>query len=106
MKCDELKSYKPSDLLFSGFSVCKKEDVDEVIAELKSEINRKNGVCKRWFERCMKSRAKERRLKRALYKACANWAMAESYSVLNDVLTANRWVHTLRKLNAKLEEYK
>lgn len=67
MKCDELKSYKPSDLLFSGFSVCKKEDVDEAIAELKSEINRKNGVCNRWFERCMKSRAENRRLKRALW---------------------------------------
>ena len=37
MKCDELKSYKPSDLLFSGFSVCKKEDVDEAIAELRKE---------------------------------------------------------------------
>ena len=50
--------------------------------------------------------AKIRRLKRALYKACANWAMAESYSVLNDAPTANRWVHALRKLKEKLEKYK
>lgn len=49
---------------------------------------------------------KIRRLKRALYKACANWAMAESYSVLNDAPIANRWIHTLRKLEAKLEAFK
>ena len=46
------------------------------------------------------------KLKRALYKACSNWAMAESYSVLNDVPTANRWIHALRKLKEKLEKYK
>lgn len=61
------------------------EEVDAVLAEKDKEI---------------------RRLKRALYKACANWAMAESYSVLNDAPTANRWIHTLRKLEAKLEAFK
>ena len=66
-----------------------KSEADKVIAEL--EESHKKEV---------------EQLKRALYKACANWAMAESYSVLNDVPTANRWVHTLRKLKAKLEKYK
>ena len=61
------------------------EDVDAAIEELKDE---------------------NQMLKRALYKACANWAMAESYSVLNDVPTANRWVKMLNKLKTKAKEYK
>ena len=82
------------DELFGGVKmpptqVYLKSDADKVIAEL--EESHKKEV---------------EQLKRALYKACANWAMAESYSVLNDVPTANRWVHTLRKLKAKLEKYK
>lgn len=46
-----------------------------------------------------------RKLKRALWLARANRAMAETYSVLNDVLTS-RWVEALNKLKAKAEEYK
>ena len=48
--------------------VCLKEDVDATIAELKDEINRKEGVEKRWFAQCMEARTENVRLKRALWK--------------------------------------
>ena len=44
-----------------------KSEVDTAIAELKDEINRKDGVGKRWFEQCMEARAENVRLKRALW---------------------------------------
>lgn len=46
-----------------------KAEVDAAIAELKAEINRKEGVGKRWFEQCMEARAENVRLKRALWLA-------------------------------------
>ena len=47
--------------------VYSKSDVDAAIVELKDEINRKDGVGKRWFEQCMEARAENVRLKRALW---------------------------------------
>lgn len=44
--------------------------------------------------------------KRALWLARVERAMAESYSVLNDVRTANKWAKILNKLKAKAEAYK
>lgn len=40
---------------------------EAAIAELKNEINRKEGVGQRWFERCMEARTENVRLKRALW---------------------------------------
>lgn len=79
------------------------KEKDKEIAELKAKLEDLQATA---YAESVDAGMRERRLKRALYKACAKWAMAESYSVLNDVLTSNRWVHTLRKLKAKLEEYK
>lgn len=94
MKCDELKAYNvvvtdecadyicgQQQLSFEAYAA---EDVDVAIEELKDE---------------------NRRLKRALWLARADRAMAEPYSVLNDVMTSNRWVKALNKLKAKSEEY-
>ena len=47
-----------------------------------------------------------RRLYRALYKACANWADVEAYSVLNDVQTVNRWTKMIGRCIKKAEEYR
>ena len=109
MKCDELKYER----LYDAFEtypdstlVIRKQYVDAAIAELKAEITRKEGVEKRWFEGCMEARAENVRLKRALWLARAERAMAESYSVLNDVQTSNRWAKMLNKLKTKAEEYK
>lgn len=87
MKCDELKDYDyDPDFPFQSrgrFYVA--DEVEAAIAELKAE---------------------NRKLKRALWLARADRAMAESYSVLNDVLTSNRWVKALGILKTKAEEYK
>lgn len=103
MKCDELKPIKQGSVELGEYWVYDAEEVDAAIAELKAQLESEKAS--RYAE-SVDAGMRERRLKRALYKACVNWAMAESYSVLNDVPTANRWVHTLRKLKAKLEEYK
>ena len=46
-----------------------------------------------------------KQLKRALWLARAKWAMAEAYSVLNDVITSNKWTKVLNKCQAKAKEY-
>ena len=79
----ELK-VRPYTMLPSG-QCYDKSEVDAAIAELKDE---------------------NRRLKRALWLARADRAIAESYSVLNDVPTSNRWAKMLNKLKTKAEEYK
>ena len=85
MKCDKLKA-EPM-IINDDYTALyyPKDSVDAAIAELKDE---------------------NRRLKRALWLARHERAMAESYSVLNDVPTSNRWIKALNKLNAKAEEYK
>ena len=86
------------------------EEVDAVLAEKDAaiaELNAKlESVQASMDADLIDAGMENRRLKRALYKACANWALAESYSILNDVPTANRWVHALNKCRAKTEEYK
>ena len=49
---------------------------------------------------------RERRLRRSLWLARAERAMAEVYSVLNDVPTSNRWIKARDRLETKAEEYK
>ena len=64
--------YRTDDLYYP------KSEVDTVIAELEDEIKRKEGVEKRWFDRCMEARAENVKLKRALWisraKAAEFWA--------------------------------
>ena len=49
---------------------------------------------------------RERRLRRSLWLARADRAMAEAYSVLNDVPTSNRWIKARDRLETKAEERK
>ena len=96
--CIEAKTIEREDFLCYRFTSATKAAPEACMEEvyLKSEA-----------DEVIEKKDKEiRKLKCALYKACANWAMAEAYSVLNDVPTSNRWIHTLRKLKAKLEEYR
>ena len=111
MKCDELEKFDATSNAERSAGIESRyaydaDEVDAAIAELKDEITRKEGVEKRWFEQCMEARAENVRLKRALWLSRAERAMAESYSVLNDVPTSNRWVKALNKLNVKAKEYK
>ena len=55
MKCDELKRYKAYE--FGTSYVYHIIEVTEAIDELKQEIKYKDGVGKRWFDRCMEARS-------------------------------------------------
>ena len=99
MKCDELE------IKYVGYGMgfYPTEDVDAAIAELKAKLEDVQATAyTESVDACMENR----RLKRALWMARAERAMAESYSVLNDVPTSNRWVKALNKLNVKAKEYK
>lgn len=74
----------------------KKPEVDAVIAEKDAEI--------------AELKTNERRLRRALYKACANWAdvvaFEETEGIDYDNSVAERWRKMERKCLNKMEEYK
>lgn len=104
-----------------------KSEADTVIAELKAEEKRKDGVGKRWFERCMEARTENFKLKRALWIARArNARNMKAYENL-DNYTSNHpsrnsrwnyissqrydcwfyaWEKVERKCLKKAEEYK
>ena len=79
------------------------DKLEEENAELETKLENVQATA---YTESVDAGMENRRLKRALWLARANRAMAESYSVLNDVLTSNRWVKALNKLKAKSEEYK
>ena len=89
MKCDKLQQvenpiewglYYDKNEVDSAIDELKQEhhrerhEYIEMVAQIKSEINRKEAVGKRWFERCMEARAENVRLKRALWLARADRA--------------------------------
>ena len=79
---DANKTYPASTL------VIRKQFVDAAIAELKAE---------------------NRKLKRALYKSCANWAKSERYTEATwhgDEHREELWANVQAKCRAKAEEYK
>jgi hypothetical protein len=82
--------------------------VDEAIAELKKEINRKDGVQQRWFARCMEARTEKIKLKRSLWLARAEMARTSAWVFWNrkDDYNYNKWKKVERKCRAKAEEYK
>ena len=92
-----------------------KEDVDAAIAELKAE-NERLKKCEIWMiqhfyceEVIACESAKNRKLKRALYKACANWAdvvaFEETEGIGYDNSVAERWRKMERKCLKKAEEF-
>lgn len=81
------------------------EQKEKEIEELNSEINRKNAVGYRWFKRCMEARTENIRLKRALYKACANWAHF-AVAFFAKYSTKEKWRKMENKCLAKAKEYK
>lgn len=111
MKCDELKAIESATAVIGNVQlVYIKEDVDKVIDELKREHHRERheyiDMVAQLKAKLVEQESENRKLKRALWLARAERAMAEPYSVLNDVLTSNRWVKALNKLKAKAEEYR
>ena len=59
------------------------ERFQPTLAKLKNELKRKEGVEKRWFDRCMEARAENVKLKRALWLMTAQWAEAMGLASCN-----------------------
>ena len=131
MKCDELKEI----MLVNQVSgertpsgTYKKAEVDAAIAELKQKLQDQCISCpvkmqeadvvaelKKDLEdakatayaESVDAGMRERRLKRALYKACANWALSTlAWLDCIDQGEPRKWSEMVRKCRNKVEEYK
>jgi hypothetical protein len=79
------------------------ETLKNKIAELKQKLEDAKAS---HYAEMVDAGMENRRLKRALWLARTERAMAEVYSVLNDVPTSNRWIKARDRLKNKAEEYK
>ena len=97
MKCDELTIYDDQ--------WCDKSEVDEAIAELKAKLE---SVQSSAYADSVDAGMRERRLRRALYKACAMWA--DRTRLICSVFGSNapkiRWERMYGKCLAMAEKYK
>lgn len=102
MKCDELEKFDATSNADRSAGIESRyaydaDEVDEAIEELMAEINRKEAVGKRWFERCMEARAENVRLKRALWLARASDASSfaglfSTLSCIEDDESRTYWI--------------
>lgn len=117
MKCDELKAYKGDVYIpvygsITDAQVYLKKDVDAAIAELKAVIHELQvdleGAKATAYAESVDAGMRERRLRRALYKACANWAILKAclLDCFRIKLNAKKWERMHHKCRAKAEEYK
>ena len=117
MKCDELqyerlgdanKTYPASTLII------RKQFVDAAIDELKREHHKERheyiDMVAQLKAKLVEQESENRKLKRALYKACANWAdvvaFEETEGIGHDNSVAERWRKMERKCLKKAKEYK
>lgn len=120
MKCDELKPITTTDECGS-YRVYNKSEVDAAIDELKSAHHKERheyikmiAELKQKLENAQASAYAEsvdagmqnRRLKRALYKACANWAFLAQWERGELVENWEKWENVERKCGSKAQEYK
>ena len=108
MKCDELKSiyiHRSGDWCRSENNTGKfylKEEVDAAIAELKQKLE---DVQASMYADVVDANMENRRLRRALYKACANWAHF-AVAFFSSYTTKEKWYRMELKCLKKAEEYK
>jgi len=102
MKCDHLIGRT-----FDGDVYILASDVIEAVSELKQKLE---NVQASMYADVVDANMENRRLRRALYKACANWAdvvaFEETEGIGHDNSVAERWRKMERKCLNKMEEYK
>ena len=85
------------------------DEADKVIAEKDTEIaelkQKLEDVQASAYAESVDAGMRERRLKRALYKACANWAHF-AVAFFSSYATKERWHNMENKCIKKAEEYK
>ena len=123
MLCDELKDYDydPDFPFQSRGRFYDADEVEAAIDELKQKLEDVNELIKTARQMLEDAKAthyaemvdagmRERRLRRALYKACANWAdvvaFEETEGIGHDNSVAERWRKMESKCLAKAKEYK
>ena len=112
LKCDELKAYKGDIYIpvygsIADADVYLKKDADAAIAELKDVIHELQvgleGAKATHYAESVDAGMRERRLRRALWMACANWAkVRQSVGTFSWTL----WGKMKDKCLNKMEEYK
>ena len=102
MLCDELKRLNGFGNFdkFGGYYDA--EDVDAAIAELKAKLE---DVQASHYAEMVDAGMRERRLRRAFYKACANWAHI-AVAFFSSYVTKNRWRWMELKCLKNEEKYK
>ena len=81
-----------------------KSDVDNAIAELKQKLEDAKATA---YAESVDAGMRERRLKRALYKAIANWAkVTKIWDGSRPPDDFDKWFKVERKCRAKAEQYK
>ena len=77
---------------------------DDVVAEFKQKLEDAKATA---YAESVDAGMRERRLKRALYKACANWALSTLARLDSiDQGEPRKWSEMVQKCRAKAEEYK
>ena len=103
----ELKEHKDYVDIMSEFFQGRKfyvaSDVDALIAEKDKEIE---SLKESHYVEMVDAGMRERRLKRALFKACANWADYKACMLAMAELPSKQWCEMERKCRAKAEKYK
>lgn len=82
------------------------EERNRQVGELKTKLD---SMTQQFSKYVVDANNRERRPKRALYKACANWANSERYTEATwhgDEHREELWAEVERKCRAKAEEYK
>ena len=92
----------PNVLNNGNIEVCLKEDVDKEIAELKQNLEDAKATA---YADSVDAGMRERRLRRALYKTCANWAHF-AVAFFSSYTTKEKWYRMELKCLKKAEEYK
>lgn len=104
MKCDELN--EKIQITNDPRMVYLKSEVDEAIAELKQKLEDAKATA---YTESVDAGMRERRLRRALYKACANWARSERYTEATwhgDEDREELWAGVQDKCLKRAEEYR
>ena len=117
MLCDKLKFERLGDAnetYPASTLVIRKQFVDAAIDELKREHHKERheyiDMVAQHKAKLVELESENRKLKRALYNACANWAdvvaFEETEGIGHDNSVAERWRKMESKCLAKVEEFK
>lgn len=101
MKCDELESFTAETFGDGNCEVYEAVEVDAAIAELKQKLEDAQATA---YAESVDAGMRERRLKRALYKACANWAHHRVF--VRYKTNEKAWENVERKCLSMEEKYK